>query len=135
MSTINEMAQIPDEALDSIIGGVLTEEVREQVRIITQQLKRIDISYKNAVEWWYQHGEKVGEKGPGPFSPTLLSRHSYGLGSLFPSSTHIKGLGEVVGKERNVHVVSVFAFALIRESHDAVQEGVRLFFITVKNAL
>ena len=42
--------------------------------------------------------------------------------------------GHGVGKECYIHVFSVFVFALIRESHNTVQESVHALIITVKYA-
>ena len=46
----------------------------------------------------------------------------------------MSAFGHGVGKECDIHVFSVFVFALIGESHDTVQERVRALIITVKYA-
>jgi len=64
MSNINEMVEIPDEMLESVVGGVLGEPEKAKIREITEGLKRIDISYKNAIEWWQEQtaGNRFSEK-------------------------------------------------------------------------
>lgn len=54
MGEISDIVNISDEALESIVGGVLTEAARYEIRRITEGLKRIDISLNNAIEWWYE---------------------------------------------------------------------------------
>ena len=43
-------------------------------------------------------------------------------------------IGHGIGKERDIHVVSVVVFALIRESHDPIQEVLRFLIFTIKYA-
>lgn len=89
------------------------------------------------------------------FGKTVLADQG-NPGILLPDSSHIGSLSEKtreesvadegvlvslmsafghgVSKKSNIHVVSVFVFALIREPHDTVQESVRALIITVEYA-
>ena len=89
------------------------------------------------------------------FGKTVLADQG-NPGILLPDSSHIGSLSEKtreesfadkgelislmaafghgVSKKSNIHVVSIFVFALIRESHDTVQESVRALIITVEYA-
>ena len=89
------------------------------------------------------------------FGKTVLADQG-NPGILLPDSSHIGSLSEEtreesvadegvlislmaafghgVGKECYIHVFSVLVFALIRESHDTVQESVRALILTMKYA-
>lgn len=54
MSEFNKMAALPDEMLESIVGGTLNEYSLDQVRTISQQLKRTGYPFKNAMAWWHE---------------------------------------------------------------------------------
>ena len=57
MGEIDKVVAIPDEVLDSIVGGTLTERGRELFRTSTQKLKNSGLSYNNALAYWRQQTE------------------------------------------------------------------------------
>lgn len=54
MNEINEMVAIPDEMLDSIVGGVFNDDEKETIRTIAQQLKQNGYPYKNTMAWLHE---------------------------------------------------------------------------------
>lgn len=51
MSEINEVVMIPDEMLNSVVGGALTDEGRALILSVTQSLKNNGLLYNNAIAW------------------------------------------------------------------------------------
>ena len=54
MSKIDETLEIPDEMLESIVGGALSNHERDQFQSVTQKLKKFGLPYENAMAWWHQ---------------------------------------------------------------------------------
>ena len=52
MGEINEMTMIPDEMLNSVVGGTFTDEGRALLKTVTEQLKGNGMLLNNALAWW-----------------------------------------------------------------------------------
>lgn len=54
MSEINDAVELPNELLDSIVGGALSEYERHQFREVTEELQRRGFLFHGVMGFWHQ---------------------------------------------------------------------------------
>lgn len=54
MSHIDKMMKVPDEVLESIVGGAFSDADKAHIVTVSQQLKKCGYPFNNAMAWWHE---------------------------------------------------------------------------------